>query len=861
MSDLTVSVIITTYDRARHLERLLPAFHHLDFDRFEVIVVNGPSTDDTAGVLAAWAGRIKVVDCPVAHMTTARNLGLRQAAGDVVIFIDDDARPATRAWLDAIVAVFAADPEGRVGAVGGPALHCDTELLQFAGGLSSDYGLQVFVGANGAGPQPDGHRWVRRTIGCNSAYRRSALLAIGGFDEHITYYGDDADVALRLARAGYETVHVPEAGVRHYPAPSKHLGPPFIRNRRIVTQDDTYYCLKNGGDPLPRRLARTLRLAPGKHYVRDMFQLARQGQISRGALWRFLVWQWPRGLAHGLWLGLLHRRANRTTTTSPPPLRTFPKARPAKPLRVCLVTDRIPPCDLIGGVERYTWDLARGLHELGHEVHLIARIDELVRRESLGFTIHGIRPVDLDDRVGFTWHPILTANSRYAVAVARRVAALQADGCAFDVVHASNWNVPGVAVLRTQLAPLVLMLVTPLSQIMGVQEWEVNDDLKRSVELDRWQIEHADAVCVPSWGVLSTYRDTMGLDLEPRRASLHRTPLGIAPTAVPSVRTAGPPHRLLFVGRLEPRKGIQVLLDALPELLIRHPDWDCDLVGDANPKVPGTEMTYRDRFTAMHAGAPWLDRVHFHHAVPDERLARFYAECDVFVAPSLMESFGLIYPEAMQYGKPVVGCRTGGIPESIRDGVDGILVEPGSVESLAEGLDRLMSDRALRERIGAAGLERVRDDLNHRAMAARLAAVYERVAADWRAGVRTAVDPPRAAATNGKPAAPVLAIVDALAAHVAAAPPAAAGPPPVSRTQRLREMIEHFRREPIGGRLVPLKRLFFWFTASAFDRQAKVQEAMLAVLVEMEQELAAPNRQPTTEPERPAPPSGGPADG
>jgi hypothetical protein len=302
-----------------------------------------------------------------------------------------------------------------------------------------------------------------------------------------------------------------------------------------------------------------------------------------------------------------------------------------------------------------------------------------------------------------------------------------------------------------------------------------------------------------------------------------------------------------------------VLLDALPQLLAKHPDWHCDLVGDANPKVPGTELTYRERFTAMHAGATWLDRVHFHHAVPDDRLARFYAECDVFVAPSLMESFGLIYPEAMQYGKAVVGCRAGGVPESVRDGVDGILVEPGSVESLADGLDRLMSDRALRERMGAAGLARVRDDLNHRAMAARLAAVYERVAADWRAGVRTALDQSHApAGTNGTP---VLGILDALAAHVAAAPPAAAGPTPVSRTQRLREMLEHFRREPIGGRLVPLKRLIFWFTASAFDRQAKVHEAILAVLVEMEQELDASNRQSAPESQRPAPPTGGSSNG
>lgn len=845
MSDLSVSIIITTYDRARHVEWLLPSFHHLAFDAFEVIVVNGPSTDDTAAVLAAWAGRIKVVDCPVAHMTTARNLGLRQAAGDVVVFIDDDARPATREWLDEIVGVFAADGAGRVGAVGGPALHCDTELLQFGGGLSSDYGQQVFVGAEDAGPQPDGHRWVRRTIGCNSAYRRSALLAIGGFDEHITYYGDDADVALRLARAGYETVHVPAAAVRHYPAPSKHLGPPFIRNRRVVTQDDTYYCLKNGGDALPRRLLQTLRLAPRKHYVRDMFQLAAQGQITRGALWRFLLWQWPRGLARGIRLGLLHPRANGTTTTSPPPLLRFPKARPARRLRVCLLTDRIPPCDLIGGVERYTWDLARGLHELGHEVHLIAQIPELVRRDGLGFTIHGIRPADLDDRVGFTWHPILTTNTRYAVAIARRIAALRSEGLVFDAVHASNWNACGAAILRSELAPLVLMLVTPLSQIIQVQHWEVNDDLQRSVELDRWQIEHADAICVPSWGVLSTYRDTMDVDLESRRASMHRTPLGIAPTAVPVARRTEPPFRLLFVGRLEPRKGIQALLGALPGLLTTHPDWHCDVVGDANPLVPGTQVTYRDQFKAMHAGAPWLDRVHFHHAVSDERLARFYAGCDVFVAPSLFESFGLIYPEAMQYGKPVVGCRSGGIPESVRDGVDGILVEPGSVESLAEGLDRLMSDPALRERIGAAGLARVRDDLNHRAMAARLATVYERAADAWAAGRRVPLAPAATAAAT-----PHLAgILDALAAHVAAAPPTAA-PSAVSRTQQLREMLEQFRREPIGGRLLGLKRIIYWFTASAFDRQAKVQETMLGVLVEMEQELDQLKRRNATGGER-----------
>jgi glycogen synthase len=835
MTGLTVSVVVTTYARARHVERLLPAFHHLAFDAFEVIVVNGPSTDGTAAVLAQWAGRIKVIDCPVAHMTTARNLGLRAAAGDVVVFIDDDALPATPRWLDEIVAVFASDAAGRVGAVGGPAIHCDTELLQFSGGLSSDYGQQVFV-ADGQGPHPDGWRWVRRTIGCNSAFRRTALLAVGGFDEHITYYGDDADVSLRLARAGYETVHVPAAAVRHYPAPSPHLGAPFIRNRRIITQDDTYYCLKNGGDPRLVRLARTLRLAPRKHYVTGMFDLARQGHITRGSLWRFFVWQWPRGLARGLFLGLLHRRANRLRATSPAPLLAFPKARPARRLRVCLVTDRVPPDDRIGGVERYTYDLARGLHELGHEVLVIGRLEQPVRRDSLGFTIHGIAEADLDPRVAFTWNPILTANGRYAVAVARRLAALQAADGPFDVVHASNWNNCGVGVLRAHLAPVVLMLVTPLSQILAIQEWELNDDLRLSVGLDRWQIEHAEAVCCPSWGVLDTYRTTMGLDLK-GRPDVFRTPLGIAPTAVVAPPPVGPPHRLLFVGRLEPRKGIDVLMEALPALLEKHPGWHCDVVGHDGPLIPGTQETYRARFERVHADASWRARVHFHGTVPDERLARFYAGCDVFVAPSLMESFGLIYPEAMQYGKPVVGCRTGGVPELVRDGVDGVLTEPGSVASLADALDRLMSDAALRRRMGAAGLARLREDLDHRAMAARLVEVYERVAADWAAGRRAHLTRPDAV-TAGADADALNAVLASMAQRIAAPyePPAAA--PAVSRIQQLRQMLHDFRREPIGGRLVALKRLVYWFTASAFDRQAKVQEAMLTVLAEIEDELA-----------------------
>jgi hypothetical protein len=163
-------------------------------------------------------------------------------------------------------------------------------------------------------------------------------------------------------------------------------------------------------------------------------------------------------------------------------------------------------------------------------------------------------------------------------------------------------------------------------------------------------------------------------------------------------------------------------------LLARHPDWQCDLVGN-DSGVDGTGARFKEEFLRRHSTAPWIERVCFHGAVSDEALDGFYRACDVFVAPSLFESFGLIYPEAMQYGKPVVGCHTAGIPELVSDGVDGVLVAPGSVAELGDALHRLMSDEDLRRRLGEAGRAKVARELDHLAMARRLVPVYEEVIA------------------------------------------------------------------------------------------------------------------------------------
>ena len=424
--------------------------------------------------------------------------------------------------------------------------------------------------------------------------------------------------------------------------------------------------------------------------------------------------------------------------------REVPRSGAARrPLAVGLLSQSRPGQPACGGIGRYTFDLARGLHERGHEVHVFCRDERRLRQEGPGFFVHGIGLGDLGFAGDVGDRPVLRKNLAYGAAVERRIRELELDGADLDLVHASNWDAEGLGVIRSGRHPTVLMLVTPLAQVIEAEHWAVDDDLRACVGLDGWQIRHADAVCTPSAGVWASYERLMGIRPEDvtRR---HVVPLGIVPDLAASTAAGEAlPRRLLFVGRCERRKGVDVLLDVLPGLLARFPEWICDLVGDDQQAVP-EGGTLKEAFLARHGGAAWLSRVRFRGVVDETALRAAYRECDLFVAPSRFESFGLIYFEAMQYGKAVVGCRTGGVPEVVRDGVDGVLVEPGSAPALGEALAKLMADDALRRRMGEAARSRVRGELDYRRMAERMEAVYldtVRAAGDRRRAERSRMRP------------------------------------------------------------------------------------------------------------------------
>jgi glycosyltransferase involved in cell wall biosynthesis len=197
-------------------------------------------------------------------------------------------------------------------------------------------------------------------------------------------------------------------------------------------------------------------------------------------------------------------------------------------------------------------------------------------------------------------------------------------------------------------------------------------------------------------------------------------PFGLPDFARVETSRSGDNVVVTFVGRLEKRKGIDLFLEALPEMLIENDRLEIRVVGQ-NFEAYGLGKTYKDRFLELNEGAPWLGRVTFLGYVDDEGLKDEFERCDIFVAPSRYESFGLIYVEAMRAGKPCVAVRTGGVPEVVDDGVTGILVEPPA-ESLRHAIRTLVNDPGLRKTMGQAGRRRYEAKFSMDAFAERFLA-------------------------------------------------------------------------------------------------------------------------------------------
>lgn len=182
---------------------------------------------------------------------------------------------------------------------------------------------------------------------------------------------------------------------------------------------------------------------------------------------------------------------------------------------------------------------------------------------------------------------------------------------------------------------------------------------------------------------------------------------------------------ILSVGRLVERKGHQYLSEAMPNILRNVRDAKLMIVGSG---------PLRDHLEELTQKLSIKENVIFAGRVSEKELPDYYAACDIFCLPAIIDSAhdteggqSLAVKEAMATGKPVVASSVGGIPDLIHDGKNGLLVKQRDAKSLAKAVTALLQDKNLRDRIAREGHEDVMRKLSLRAVAKRFIEVYERV--------------------------------------------------------------------------------------------------------------------------------------
>ena len=389
-------------------------------------------------------------------------------------------------------------------------------------------------------------------------------------------------------------------------------------------------------------------------------------------------------------------------------------------MKICAVSQSFYPH--AGGVSYYLLWLGRRCHELGHELSVVhlrpvkAPIEETMEgikvyrtpketpdaviiqgytkfKEMVLQVFHGIEPSEekLLNRHLYGFNEYFTINKLFADRI-REIYELER----FDLLHVHDFQVllQG-SMLKDLKVPKIFTWHIPFTEkvpkrwrdfiIQYMQEYDnvvlstrpyVATAIRSGLSWDK-------VVCIAPFIVVGK-----------PRANKFRENYGISPND----------KMILCVARIDPLKGQDRLIQALPSVLEKIPDAKCVLVGDGSMTKEvlkaDEKRQYELRLRSLVSDLKLARYVTFAGHISRGDLMQAYEACDVVVLPSLMEGFGLAITEGMAFGKPVIGSATGGIMMQIWPGTNGYLVEPSNVKQLSEALIKVLSNGHLKSELG-----------------------------------------------------------------------------------------------------------------------------------------------------------------
>ena len=361
-------------------------------------------------------------------------------------------------------------------------------------------------------------------------------------------------------------------------------------------------------------------------------------------------------------------------------------------------------CD--SGIALHYKHLTNGLLELGHEVVVYFFPYEIFQSstyESNGVTVHqlgcSIPRLFYQRGIGrilkffktLEWYPTLSLQRQVSTFLKKRV-----NEDRIDIIEStSNRGMLANYAKYRNRPPICTRVSTTMTSAYANARNDVPINYQIEAKLEKLQIKRSNSLVTHSHRHSEELEKELGISNKHFKIIPHGIP--ISPKFKTPTKSKTKDLKVLFVGRLERRKGIDVLLKAIPLVLSEIDSVIFSIIGSDS-----------DGFSKIFLQNSSLEKnVLFKGKVSEEELRLAYQECDIFVAPSYYESFGLIYLEAMSFAKPTIGTKAGGIPDVIVDNETGRLIETGDHQALAEAIIQLANSPEIRLEMGTNGRKRV----------------------------------------------------------------------------------------------------------------------------------------------------------
>jgi glycosyltransferase involved in cell wall biosynthesis len=378
-------------------------------------------------------------------------------------------------------------------------------------------------------------------------------------------------------------------------------------------------------------------------------------------------------------------------------------------MRILQVTSYYPPH--VGGIEYHVEALSRKLVEAGHEVTVYTSNVPKTRKHEVvagvevyrfscpfaplnnpimpGLFLKLIRSGKFD--IVHTHGYLQLSSNLVAIAriVIRRPFVLTSHGAILDY---RGWRGVieevyhrGIGKLTLRSARKVVALTTTQAEI-----------------LEKLGARNRDIIVVPNW------------------VDLHETNLDTDVERFRRIYKIGNSQVVLFVGGLQPRKGVEYLIEATKYCKTKPA---VVIIGDEGPGYKGSRVNLERQVLDLGL----KEQVMFLGNFPREELAAVYKAADLFVLPSLAEGLPLVLLEAMSFGRCVIATKIPGNVDIVRDDWNGVLVEPRNPAELAQKIDWLLTDSALRERLGLQARKDIEQNYSPKAVLGKILSLYQEI--------------------------------------------------------------------------------------------------------------------------------------